>query len=248
MKQYLKVAAVLSVAGLLLASCGAPAVHDRKAVVIEGEVVLRVYVVRHAQAYKNIPQPAGTPAEKLDSLTPKGLKQAAAAGKSLKGKGIVAVITSPTGRTRQTADAIGKALGLDERYLEDDAFGSIRNGKTPEGEATTWSWRKEQLKAGRDPRPVGGESFQDGVTRGTGAIMRLAEKYAGKAVAVVSHSDICAALLGHADNTLIYQHPELHNVATGSVSEIVITDEGWYLLRQDVSPRAAPVSAPRRYH
>lgn len=236
MKQYLKVAVVLSATGLLLASCSAPAVHDRKAAVVEGDVVLRVYIVRHAQAYKNIPQPAGTPDEKLDSLTPKGLKQAIAAGKFLADRGIVAVITSPTGRTRQTADAIGKALGPGVHYLEDSAFGSIKNGKTSEGQATTWSWRKEQLKAGHDPRPTDGESFQDGVARATSSIMQLAEKYNGQAVAIVSHSDICAALLGHADNTSIYQHPELHNVATGSISEIVITSQGWYLLKQGVKP------------
>lgn len=236
MEQHLKTGTVLAAISVLLAGCGAQAMHNRKGVVIEGSVVLHVFVVRHAQAYKNIPQPAGTPEEKLDSLTPKGVRQAAAAGKFLAGKVIVAVITSPTGRTRQTADAIGTALELDEHYVEDSAFASIKNGRTPDNKSTTWSWRKNQLKAGRDPRPAGGESFRDGVARATTAVMKLSDTYKGKAVAIISHGDVCAALLGYADGTPIYQSPELHDVATGSISEIVTTDEGWYLLRQSVSP------------
>ncbi|MHC4167425.1 MAG: histidine phosphatase family protein [Planctomycetota bacterium] len=236
MKRCLKAGVVPGVIGLLLAGCGIQAAHNPKAAAVQGDVVLRVYVVRHAQAYKNIPQPAGTPDEKLDSLTPKGLEQATAAGKFLSDREIVAVITSPMGRTRQTADAIGTAVELDEHYLEDSAFASLKNGETFEGKPTFWSWRKEQLKAGRDPRPVGGESFQDGVARTTGAINKLAEKYPGRAVAVVSHGDICAALLGQAERTSIYKRHQLHDVATGSVSEIVITSQGWYLPKQGVRP------------
>ncbi|MHC4146212.1 MAG: histidine phosphatase family protein [Planctomycetota bacterium] len=249
MRLPLKANLILGVAGLLLAGCGAVAVDDRNRPAVKGNVVLRVYIVRHAQAYKNVPQPPGTPDEKLDSLTPKGFRQAAAAGESLAGNEVVAVITSPTGRTRQTADAIGKALGLDEHYFEDSAFASVKNGKTPDGKPSSWSWRKEQLKAGRDPRPVGGESFQDGAARATSAVNKLAEKYPGKAVAIVSHGDICAVMLGHAGRTSIHKRHQLHNVATGSVSEIVVTDEGWYLLRQDVSsPPIAAIKTPMNYY
>jgi broad specificity phosphatase PhoE len=221
---------------LLLGGCGQKVIHDRKNLVIEGNVILRVHIVRHAEAYKNVPHLPSTPKEKLDSLTPKGLMQAASIGKFLRDKGVVVVITSPTGRTRQTADAIGKALGLDKRYFEDKAFASLRKGKTPNGKPVSWSWRKKQWKAGHDPRPEGGESLADGAARAIGAINQLAKQYPGEAVTIVSHGDICAALLGQAESTSISKRHELHDVATGSVSEIIITDSGWYLLRQSVSP------------
>lgn len=146
------------------------------------------------------------------------------------------MITSPTGRTRETADAIGKALGLDKRYSEDKAFASLRNGNTPNGKPVSWSWRKKQWKAGHDPRPEGGESLSDGAARAIRAINQLGKKYPGKAVTTVSHGDICSALLGQAENTPISKRHELHDVAPGSVSEIIITDSGWYLLSQGVSP------------
>jgi len=222
---------------VIIQGCSGPrALHNPKDRVIQGNVVLRVYVVRHAEAYKNVPHLPGTPKEKLDSLTPRGHKQAAALGKFLKGRGVLAVNTSPTGRTRETGDAIGKALGLDKHYSEDKAFASLRKGETPDGRLVSWSWRKKQWKASYDPRPEGGESLADGVARATGAIDELAREYPAKAVTIVTHGDICAALLGKPENTPISKRYKLHDVASGSASEIIITDSGWYLLSQGVNP------------
>ena len=106
----------------------------------------------------------------------------------------------------------------------------------PNGKPVSWSWLKKQWKAGHHPRPKGGESLADGAARAIGAIDQLVKKYPGKAVAIVSHGDICAALVGEAENTPTSKRHELHDFATGSVSEIIITDSGWYLLSQGVSP------------
>lgn len=236
MKSYLKVGLVLWAAGLLLSGCGAKVAHERPVPVVHGNVMLRVYVVRHGEAYRNVPHPADTPQEKLDSLTPKGLRQAAAAGKFLADKEVAAVIASPTGRTRQTAAAIVEALGLKERYSTDKSFASITQGKTPEGEPVSWSWRQEQWAAGGDPRPVGGESLADAVVRAMDGIERLADTYPSRAVAIVTHGEICAGLLGEAAETPMTERYKLHNVPTGSVSELVITDAGWFLLREGVTP------------
>lgn len=236
MRLCLKANVIFLVVGLLLGGCGPKVIHERKNLVIEGKVILRVYIVRHAEAYKNVPHLPSTCEEKLDSLTPKGHMQAASIGKFLGGKGVVAVVTSPTGRTREIADAIGEALGLDKRYSEDKAFASLRKGKMPNGKPVSWSWRKKHWKADHDPRPEGGESLADGAARTMGAINQLAKEYPSKAVVIISHGDICAALLGQAENTSIPKRHELHDVATGSVSEIIITDSGWYLLSQGVSP------------
>jgi probable phosphoglycerate mutase len=235
MRSYLKAYAILVAGGFLLAGCGMRAAYEPKNRVVEGDVLLRVYVVRHGEAYRNVPHPADMPEQKLDSLTPKGLTQAASAGKFLKGKSVAAVIASPTGRTRQTAQPICEALGLQEGYAQDAAFASLKAGKTPDGEPVSWAWRQEQWKAGRDPRPAGGESLADGATRAVNAIGQLAKKYPGGSVVIVSHGEICAALLGRAEDTPMCERYELHDVPTGSVSEIVITDAGWYLLKQGVT-------------
>lgn len=231
MKSPLKAKMIFCLTGLFLCGCGAKGVYESTSPAVEGNVLLRVYIVRHGEAYKNVPHLEDTPAEKLDSLTPRGLKQAAAAGRFLKGKGVVAVIASPTGRTRQTADTIGEALGLKEHYSQDKSFASITAGTTPEGEPVTWDWRRKQWAAGRDPRPEGGESLADGVARAVDAIDRLAKQYPGQAVAIVSHGDICAGLLGQAEKRPITERYEANAIPTGSVSGIVITDVEWDRMR-----------------
>jgi len=236
MESSLKAKAILCLVGLLLCGCSTKSVHKRAAPDVRGNVLLRVYLVRHGESYKNVPHPADTHKEKLDSLTAKGLRQAASVGKYLEDKAVVAVVASPTGRTSQTADAIGKALGLKEHYSQDKSFASITGGKTPDGQPVTWSWRQKQWAAGRDPRPEAGESLADGVARAVDAINGLSKKYTGRAVVIISHGDICAGLLGQADNTPITERYEINAVPTGSVSEIVITDVEWYLLAEGMVP------------
>jgi len=150
--------ALLAVAALL-AACGPEAVGGRQDQAVAGEVALKVYLVRHAESYKNVFTLPGTPPEKLDSLTPKGREQAARAGGFLRDKGLAAVIASPTGRTRQTAQALVQAAGAQAVYAQNPAFASLREGRTPSGARSSWSWRQTQWAAGRDPRPQGGESL-----------------------------------------------------------------------------------------
>jgi broad specificity phosphatase PhoE len=50
------------------------------------------------------------------------------------------------------------------------------------------------------------------------------KKHPAKFVVIVSHGDICGALLGRAGNTPFSKRHQLHDVATGSISEIIITD------------------------
>ena len=233
--KWFRAKTILCLAGLVVGGCGMEAGQERTGPAVTENAILRVYVLRHGEAYKNVPHAEDTPKEKLDSLTPRGLRQAALAGKFLKDKGIVAVIASPTGRTRQTAEAISQAIGLKKAPIEDKSFASITQGTTPEGEPVTWSWREKQWAAGRDPRPEGGESFADGIARAVDAVNRLAKEYPGRAVAIVSHGDICAGLLGQASHTPIPERYLGHAVPTGSVSEIVITDAGWVLRSEGVT-------------
>ena len=53
---------------------------------VEEPMLLRIHVVRHGQAYSNLPLTSLMSKEKLDSLTPQGLEQAKGAGEYLRGK------------------------------------------------------------------------------------------------------------------------------------------------------------------
>jgi hypothetical protein len=56
---------------------------------VRGNVLLQVYVVRHAESKKNVVHLPGTPEEQLDTLTTKGREQAAAIGHFLKDKDLL---------------------------------------------------------------------------------------------------------------------------------------------------------------
>jgi len=78
---------------------------------------------------KNVVHLPCTPEEQLDTLTTKGREQAAALGNFLRDKDIVAIQSSPAGRTRETAQAMSEILGLPEGFEVEEAFSSLRGGK-----------------------------------------------------------------------------------------------------------------------
>jgi probable phosphoglycerate mutase len=102
----------------------------------------------------------------------------------------------------------------------------------PDGKTTTWEWRFAEWKAGRDPQPVGGESLADAAGRTVRAVQALVARHAGKAVVVVTHSDIVAALIGQAVGTPIEQRYAKHTVPTGAVCEITVGADGVWKLVQ----------------
>jgi broad specificity phosphatase PhoE len=189
-------------------------------------------VVRHGEAYSNLPTPPSLSREQLDSLTPKGVTEAAAAGTLAKQYLVATVVTSPTGRTRQTAAIIAQEVGVAEGVAEDAAFASVKMGTMPDGTTTTWEWRVAEWQVGRDPQPVGGESLADAAGRAIRAVQALVTKHAGKAVVVVTHSDIVAALIGQAVGTPIEQRYAKHTVPTGAVREITVGADGIWKLVQ----------------
>jgi broad specificity phosphatase PhoE len=190
-----------------------------------------VFVVRHAEAYKNVSHPPGMPKGKLDSLTPRGIEQARNTGAYLKDKNIFVVVASPTGRTRETARIIAEEIGLKGSFSEDRAFASMKKGVTSEGKPATWSWRKRQWREGHDPRPKGGESLADATKRAVQTLKTLIKKYPGKGIVIITHSDICAGLAGHAGDTPYPRRYEKHKTSLGSVIEIAVSPDGtWVLL------------------
>ena len=96
---------------------------------------LRLILVRHAEAYRNLPGRQSVPDSMLDTLTPRGIKQADAVGKALKESGVqvATVLTAPTGRAGQTAALLIKALGAGPRAAAPDVPGNSRSTAIREG-------------------------------------------------------------------------------------------------------------------
>lgn len=171
-------------------------------------------VVRHAESYKNLPEPPGDlDAGQLDALTPAGRDRARAIAEELP-KNVARVWASPTGRTRETAAALGHPVVVDDglRPIEGDL---------------PWEARVEGWARGEDPRPGGGESLADAAVRVEATVDRLRDGLPSGAVAVaVTHGDVASLLLGALRGTPLLQRPTRDGLATGSVACLPLPPAG----------------------
>jgi probable phosphoglycerate mutase len=123
------------------------------------------------------------------SLTDLGREQALAAARRLASSAAVAVISSPLGRARQTAEVVAEALGLpvevDEGFQETD-FGDWE-GFTFAEVRKKWPRELDAWLASTAVAPPFGESFDATTTRVRQARDRVLASYGGKTVVIVSH-------------------------------------------------------------
>jgi broad specificity phosphatase PhoE len=89
-----------------------------------------ILLVRHGQSWKNVPPPPELKGDQLDALTPKGRDEIAAVASELAGRGAKRLVTSPLGRTRETAAILGSALGLTP--VVEPSLATLESGETPE--------------------------------------------------------------------------------------------------------------------
>ena len=179
-----------------------------------------VILVRHGEAYGNLPDAAKYKPEQLDSLSEKGIAQAKAAAATFAGKKIAALIYSPAGRATQTAKIIQEQVHT-AAFKEAKDLGSLRDGKTPEGKPSTFSWRMGKWKLAEDPTPEGGESLGDAAARAVAEIEAAAAANPGGTIIAVSHSEICAAIIAYAVGTPMWQAYATHHL--GNAEQFTLT-------------------------
>ncbi len=198
--------------------------------------IVRVYVVRHAAAWKNVPsrsRPPGMTGAQLDSLTNGGRVQATAVGMRLAGAGVTRVVSSPARRARQTAEAIAVVLGSGPIEVS-AAFQPLQHGASRD--AANYRWRTGNWKRGADPRPPDGESLGDGLARAAEFLNAIGREAPGTTLVVVTHGEITAALLSHAAGVSPLTGYARHFVREGTISDIAMDAEGWQLLATGVKP------------
>lgn len=153
----------------------------------------------------------------LDEL---GLRQAEELGKVDSLHNASRVVCSPLLRTRQTAEALGPPVNVDERWIEVD-YGVYDGLPLDEVPADAWQrWRTDLHWA-----PEGGESFAHVGARVRDACAELAAEAGQGDVVVVSHvSPIKLAVawaLGAADETMWHLFLD-----TASVSRVAVFETG----------------------
>jgi broad specificity phosphatase PhoE len=108
---------------------------------------MRALFLRHGESVHNAAR-SGEPAahSESDKLTEKGVEQARAAGAGLRGLGVTRLMSSPLRRARETAQAVGEALGLEAEEI--DYTGELNSGETFEQAVGRVRQLKAELEAG----------------------------------------------------------------------------------------------------
>jgi len=110
---------------------------------------MRALLLRHGESVHNA-QRSGEPAAHSDQdrLTEKGVEQAHAAGAGLRDLGVTRLLSSPLRRARETARAVGDALGLDPEEI--DYTGELTSSETFEDAVARVRRLKAEFEAGED--------------------------------------------------------------------------------------------------
>ncbi len=130
-------------------------------------------------------------------LSERGRTEAAAQAATLAGRNVSAVFSSPQPRTRQTAQAIGDAIGLSvqtEPALDEVDFGAW-GGETFESLDARVGWQAWNRLRSLAPSP--GETMLAVQARATALVQRLYESWPDGELVLVSHADVIRVLLAY---------------------------------------------------
>ena len=157
------------------------------------EIPTFIYFVRHGETVL-------TPARKFSgtgSLDPElmqeGLDQADLVAEECAKLGAEILIASPLNRTRQTAEAISRATGLEiifDKAWYELSFGSWDGKAIEEVREEEPDNYQAWINSSSYAPPGGGESYDDASIRIEEALEKLVAEYPGKKIIVVTHNGI----------------------------------------------------------
>ena len=144
----------------------------------------RYLMMRHGEAVSNVKNITSSKGEK-QMLTPKGRKQAEIAAKKLIKQKIDMIVCSPIPRAKETADIVGRILGVSvhtDARLAEVNVGALDGRPAKEYHAYFSSMEEKFSK-----RPPEGENLGDVRRRVLDLIEEMEKKYDHKKILVVSH-------------------------------------------------------------
>ncbi len=164
----------------------------------------RYYAMRHGEATSNQKNHFdGTDALKCP-LTERGEEEAKVAAKKLKSAGVTKIFASPFTRTKLTAEAVARELGIEPSAIAyDERLRELRFGDL-EGKPIETIFEFREKHGFTEPLPGGGESEQDAKNRFGAFLYELEEKYAGETILIVTHGiglETMTAVVAGADAT-----------------------------------------------
>lgn len=153
------------------------------------------YIIRHGYSWKNKKNIASCWPEKTSyRLTEKGEKQVKEIAKKIKKERIDLIFSSDLLRTKQTAEIIGKELGLkpkfDKRLREVNV--GIFNGRPIDEIGRFWDEERKLFplsyyKKRFQIAPPKGETYADIEKKLSNFIKEMEKKYNGRSILIISH-------------------------------------------------------------
>lgn len=192
--------------------------------------VTRVVAVRHGETVWN----AGMRMQgQLDTaLSERGRWQAEQVAEALVDEGIEAIFASDLVRAFDTAQAIGRRLGLDvgtDAGLRERSFG-VFQGFTYAEIDTRWPadaarWRRQDPDFG----PEQGETLHAFNARAVAAATRIAASQAGRSIALVTHGGVLDCLYRAACGIALGA-PRTWDLGNASVNRLLYTPRGFTIV------------------
>lgn len=190
----------------------------------------KYFVMRHGQAKSNVEKfvDGGDNPSPENHLTEKGLEQVAAGAEILKSKNIDFVVASPLVRTRETAEAVSRALGLSvESIIFDERLREVHGGKSNGAPLTSLDAYENSFDSYKErfTKKVAGENYLDVKKRVGEAMYELEEKYKGKNILIVSHEvplmlSFAVALGWDVDTTVKNREEKIDFINNAEVREL----------------------------
>lgn len=190
----------------------------------------RVVVIRHGETQWN--REGRIQGYHGDSpLTPTGREQVRSLGERLAREGVDLLYSSDSGRTRETADPIGAATGLQvihDRELRERAYGVFEGCRYTEV-GSRFAAEYERFRS-RDPTyaPPGGESAAQFRERVLAAFRRIAAEATGQYAAVVTHGGVLGILYREAMGMPL-EAPRDYPIANASLNRLRFAEGRWSL-------------------
>jgi len=190
----------------------------------------RVVLIRHGETHWN--REGRIQGYHGDSpLTPAGREQVRSLGERMAREGADLLYSSDSGRTRETADPIVAATGLQvihDRELRERAYGVFEGCRYAEV-PSRFAEEYERFRS-RDPHyvPPGGESAAQFRERILSALRRIAGGATGRCVAVVTHGGVLGILYREAMGMPL-EAPRNYPIANASLNRLRFADGRWLL-------------------
>jgi len=183
----------------------------------------KYYILRHGEAMSNVREIVSCWPEKFENhLTEKGIEKIKESAKELKSKNISLIFSSDLLRTRETAEIVGKELGIKPEYdqrLREINFGIFNFGPIDKM-WNSFKGEEERIEKGPDK----GESYKDILKRLCDFLEETDKKYNGKNILLISHEGPLFLLQGKAMGLsleeTIKEFPPENRIHKGEIREL----------------------------